>query len=161
MSGIPIIFPDPNLSDEENSHVSANANIIQRLVASLNTKCGFRFVSPKITDANFPTPNEPSLVGMEIEHIPGSLGEILENLRRRGRRAANASEGLLFGRENPEALTSSIWCLGQIWYQKEEGKKWVVVLEENVDGSKVAHLYSTQFDPRFLVFSTLSFPFVR
>lgn len=71
-----------------------------------------------ITDEHFPTSAEPSLNGARLDRYSRKVScrAILADLDRQDRRAANAAETLLYGKENPDAAKEgSIYGFGQMW----------------------------------------------
>ena len=132
--------------------------IIERLVATMNTDGGYDWVNPNVTDANFPTVTEPSLEGARLDKIVGSRQYVLAELKRLGRRAANAAELLLYGVKNPEEQRKYwIWALAQVWVDPDSRYEYAVVLDVGDDGKRNADLLGVAVDVN-AVERVLSFP---
>jgi hypothetical protein len=139
LSRISDILNSPSLSnDEKIERIKAEVEappilgIIGRLVAAPESDGGFAWANPGIADANCLTAAEPSLEGASLDEIVGSKERVLAELGRRGRRAANVAEGLLYGIKNPEEQRKYwIWCLGQTLVLQNNGalREYALVLD--------------------------------
>ncbi len=115
--------------------------IVERLVATPKSDGGFDWANSNITDANFPATAEPSLEGARLDKIVGSKDYVLAELKRLGRRAATAAEGLLYGIKNPgEQRKYWIWCLAQVWLGPDGRYEYAVVLGVSDVGERSASL---------------------
>ena len=132
--------------------------IVERLVATPKSDGGFDWANSNITDANFPATAEPSLEGARLDKIVGSKDYVLAELKRLGRRAATAAEGLLYGIKNPgEQRKYWIWCLAQVWLDPDSRGGYAVVLGVRDDGKRILFDGRTG-EPVSAVERVLSFP---
>lgn len=109
-----------------------------QIIARLLDQGKYTMFDGHITGENFPIDAEPSLEGVLVEwYAPGAFHSrtfILKDLERKGRRAANVAETLLYGGTRPDELNSmEVFGLGQATFCPHRKQDVVVVLEGGND----------------------------
>lgn len=111
-------------------------DIAQRLAAGVHQSYNISAIAPM--------PSEGARIETG-EGVCGNVSHVIAELRRRGRRPANISEGHLFAMTNAAALSAEsswVWCLGQLIPHPSGRENCAMVLCLDRDGNSATSIVS-------------------